>query len=308
MPPKSALIFFRDFSSEVLTAFTAFANTYGGTVVIGSNQFPIADIRNIQAEFSDSFKDIYPKTDFLYKSEIVALKNGFQLIIRVLPGNQTPYLFKNRAYIFRDGICLPADENDLQRLIQKNIDRIPFESQCSQQQNLTFAAFSKVLMGFSEDYFDKFHFKTEFGFFNNLALLCSDQNPYGIVFSDESKANRIEQPLEGSVFHQISTLKELLQPYSYTQKMLLSGKHDVFGFPETVVRTFLIQSVVQRDCRDNIPSVVRVKKDRIEFSVYNRDQGRIDPRTFFLTWSSAEINILPIFLFIAEKCRDSGTI
>lgn len=209
------------------------------------------------------------------------MQSGFQFIVHILPGKQTPYLFKNKAFIFRDGLCFEANEKDLQQLIQKNIESTPFESRCSELQNLTFNSFSKAFMGFSEECFEKFHFKTDLGFFNNLALICSDQNPFKIIFSDETKTNRVERALSGSVFQQLNDLKNILKPYSYNQKMLLSGKHDVIGYPEIALKSFLVQAVVQRDYRENIPSVVRVKPDRIEFTVYSENNGRIDPRIIF---------------------------
>jgi len=124
-------------------------------------------------------------------------------------------------------------------------------------------------------------FRTEIGFFNNLALICSDQNPFNIIFSDETKANRLERELSGSVFQQLNNLKNILKSYAYTPKMLLSGKHDVIGYPEIALKSFLVQAIVQRDYRENIPSVVRVKPDRIEFTVYSENNGRIDPRIIF---------------------------
>ncbi len=304
MPPKSALLCFRTFSPEVLSAFTAFVNTYGGTIFIGNSQSPIDDIRTLQQEFSELLRDISPNIESLYKTEIIPLQSGFQFIVHILPGNQTPYLFQNKAYIFREGLCFAANERDLQQLIQKNIDKIPFELRCSDFQNLTFNAFSKAFMGFSEECFEKFHFKTKIGFFNNLALICSDQNPFNIIFSDETKPNRLEREFSGSVFQQLNSLKELLKPYSYTPKKLLSGKQDAIGYPEIALKSFLVQAIIQRDYRVNIPSVIRVKPDRIEFTVYNENEGRIDPRIIFTDLELRRNKLLTdLFIYCGELQR-----
>lgn len=138
---KYNIEFKEDVTRTFLKTVSAFANYTNGEIIFGINDVSkeiigIDQPNEIKLKIENMINDsIVPSPRYSIENEI--RENKTLLILKVNKGENTPYLYKNKAYIRNDTSTVEVDRNQLMDLLLKG-KNIDYEDLESQNQNLTF--------------------------------------------------------------------------------------------------------------------------------------------------------------------------
>lgn len=255
-----------------LKTVSAFANGSGGVVLFGvsDDDTPVGvkDPRAISEKISEGLRD---KTDPVpeTKLEILFEDNKYFIVLRVIPGNETPYYYVgdgNRiAYVRIGNESVPADAFELKRLVLRGTNKT-FDS-LSTQEKLNDFAFTKLrseyrrLTGktFTESDFLSFGLSDHKGFLTNAGILFADQPPirFSRVFCTRwfglTKASGVMEALDdkefsGSLITLLFNSEEFVLNNSKKRwKKTESGRLEMPEYPERSVRECIVNALIHRD-------------------------------------------------------------
>lgn len=283
MQYESERIEFKEiFVPEIYKEVIAFANTEGGTILVGvddsGNTVGIQDIDDVYTRITNGIRDaISPDVTMFIKYTLEDRK-----IIRVEVGEGTykPYYLKTKGlkpagvYVRQGASSVPASQEQIRQMI-KNTDGDTFEGSRSLDQKLTFRyaeeIFQKRGLEFGEEKFYQLGMKIpDVNLYTNLGKLLSDQCTHTVkaaVFLDENNTVfQDKKEFTGSVFRQLEEAYAYLQLCNHNQvKIEGLEREEHWDYPEAAVREALLNALVHRDYHYSGSILINVNKKETEF-------------------------------------------
>ncbi|WP_139651597.1 RNA-binding domain-containing protein [Raoultibacter phocaeensis] len=279
------LEFKREWSDAAKKTVVAFANTKGGTLLVGVTDdgeiIGVEDPDQCMVSIMQSIGNaIKPDVSLFTQIRIEQVESKNVVAVEVQRGSSRPYYLSDKGlrptgvYVRQGALSAPASEAAILSMIKESSGDA-YEDARSLVQELTFQEASEV---FSSEgiAFEKRHMRTlgliaEDGTFTNLALLLSDQCPAttkAAVFQGTTKAvfrNRYE--FTGSLFRQFREVLDFIDRYNETASTIGDDmkRIDKRAYPEYAVRESLLNMVVHRDYSLAGPALISVFDDRTEF-------------------------------------------
>lgn len=150
-----------------------------------------------------------------------------------------------------------------------------YEEQQAPRQDLTFdaaaAAFADRGLQLSPVQMENLGLKDSAGTYSNLGLLLSDQNPFTVrmrVFTGEDDDLREERcEITGSLLSQYGQILAFLEKHNGTHTAYTRLQPEIRSdYPEAALEPAILNLLLHRDYELDAPSIIRLFKDRIEFS------------------------------------------
>lgn len=270
----------QDFKKEIV----AFANSEGGEIFIGvSDSGIVVGVENadsVMQQITSMISDgIYP--DLIPFISLEALEVDGKSVVRlsVSRGTLLPYYIKSKGlnptgvYVRHGTSSIPASESRIRNLISE-ADDIPFDSQRSIVQNLTFSYaeefFSKRNLSFTFENQMSLGLIDEAGLYTNGALLLSDQCPHTLkiaIFQDESKMIfKSRKEFSGSVLKQITDGYDFIDNVNNLHADFIGlNRVENRDYPEFSIREILVNSILHRDYSFSASTIVSIFPNRMEF-------------------------------------------
>ena len=276
--------FKREFTRGISKTIVAFANGTGGAIYIGIDDFGtvvgVDDLDEVMLQISSLVRDaICPELLQFVRIDAIELEGAQVVRVEVERGDRRPYYLASKGlvpagvYTRLGPASVPMDRASIRRIIRE-VDRDHFETRHAAMQELTFneaaLAFERRGMPFEEGDFKTLGLYAEDGFYSNLALLISDQNPSTIrcaMFNDDAFTEFISsRELTGSVFRQYDDATTFLEDAN-KRRSYFPGPYrvDVWDYPPAAVREGLINSIVHRDYDRESPTLIKMNRTRLDF-------------------------------------------
>lgn len=270
-------------TSDLKREAVAFANTRGGTILVGiaddgsvtgaSN--PDRMVESISSMIRDGIK---PDVTMFVSISIERMDEKNVVRVDIQRGTGRPYYLSDKGlkpsgvYMRLGNTSAPASETAIRDMIRET-EGISYERGRSLQQDLTFQAAQTVFdgnglsLGISQ--MKTLGMMDRDEIYTNLGLLLSDQCPHTIkaaVFAGEDKEvfqHRAE--FAGSLFTQLSDAFAFISLNNRLQSRF-SGLYriDTNDYSETAIREALINAIVHRDYALSGSILVSMFSDRME--------------------------------------------
>ncbi len=273
----------REYHKDIIKTVVAFANSEGGKIIIGIDDFgkviglnqPDKTLLSLMNAIRDGIRpDI---TEFTTSS--IGDYDGKSLIIcQVQRGTARPYyiaakgLKSSGVYIRHGASSVPASQAAIVKMI-KETDGESYEECRSLNQQLSFnaldEAFEKSDLTLKKPQFKTLGLIDADNLYTNLALLLSDQCHHAIkaaVYQGTSKNHfRDRYEFSGSLINQMRETYAFIDRYNRT-KSIINGltRIDIRDYPETAIREALINSIVHKDYSFGSDTLISIFDDRIE--------------------------------------------
>ena len=269
-------------TDDIYKEVIAFANTDGGTIVIGINKSgeatPIENIDNAYTRVTNGIRDaIAPDVTIFVK---YTLDDNKIIRVEVGEGSYKPYYLKSKGlkpsgvYIRQGTSSVPASPEQIRQMI-KNADGDMFEDLRSLEQELTFDYCAKVFKEhrteFGEDKYNVLGVRNlTQNLYTNLGLLLSDQCAHTVkvaVFSDElNTVFRDRKEFTGSVFEQLEETFIYLQLCNQNRS-IIDGltRADYWDYPKDAIREALLNALIHRDYSFSGSIIININDAGMEF-------------------------------------------
>jgi len=269
---------------DILKTICAFANTYGGIVVVGIKGSGEVVGLNVTDETLLSLRrsietSIDPQP--FVRLRVQSYNDKLILIIEVAEGVNKPYFYRGKCYV-RVGSSnklLSRDEIITLLLEKVSFDSLPFSGDVSIDdyylKRLIDKARVRRLMNI--------YFTNVRDVLNRLKLLIDGRVRIAAVllFSNEASEVFPQAVIKMGVFEDNkiideglargSLFKQVEEAVAFTLKNLRKGfkiegieRRDLWEYPEDVLREAIVNAVVHRDYRSTSPTYLKIYPDRIE--------------------------------------------
>jgi len=283
MQESAKVEFKREFSEKIKAAVTAFLNTSGGEIYVGIDDdgkilgLAAPDDEMLKCSSSIS-KAIKPDATPFVKIAPLTLEGKQVIQITIHEGTRKPYYLSDKGLkpsgvLMRMGSAnMPADDSMIRQMIKES-DRDSFDEGTSTEQDLTFLyarkCFEDRKVAFGTNEMRTLGFVNANGQYTNLALLCSEQNPYTIkfsVFQGTDKAVFLDRKaLFGSVFEQLDDAMKTFSLYNKVPSTFSGlSRIDCPDYNEQAVREALLNAVIHRDYNFTGSILFNMFDDRLE--------------------------------------------
>jgi len=269
-------------ASDIYKGVIAFANTGGGTMVIGLSKSgkatPIDDMDNAYTQITNGIRDaIAPDVTMFVKYTLEANQT---IRIEVSEGAFKPYYLKAKGlkpsgvFVRQGASSVPASPEQIRQMI-KTADGDLFEELRSLEQDLTFQACSQTFAAhdtaFGEDKYNTLSIRGHAtGQYTNLGLLLSDQCAHTVkvaVFSDEQNTVfRDRKEFTGSVFTQMEETFAYLQLCNQNRSVIDGlTRADYWDYPKDAIREALLNALIHREYSFSGSVIINVNDTCMEF-------------------------------------------
>ena len=269
-------------AGDIYRGVIAFANTGGGTMIIGLSKsgeaMPVEDIDNAYTQVTNGIRDaIAPDVTMFVKYTLEADQT---IRIEVGEGAFKPYYLKAKGlkpsgvYIRQGASSVPASPEQIRQMI-KTADGDLFEELRSLEQELTFQACAQTFAAhgtaFGEDKYSALGIRSHAaGQYTNLGLLLSDQCTHTVkvaVFSDEQNTVfRDRKEFTGSVFAQMEETFAYLQLCNQNRSVIDGlTRADYWDYPKDALREALLNALIHRDYSYSGSVIINVNEKCMEF-------------------------------------------
>ncbi|MBQ7625026.1 MAG: putative DNA binding domain-containing protein [Clostridia bacterium] len=268
------------FTEDLYKEVVSFANTNGGTILIGvDNDGKEVGLENADGErlrVTNGIRDaVMPDVTMFVKYAVQ--KNGV-LKITVNEGPNKPYYLKEKGlkpsgvYVRQGTSSVPASPELIRRMIKES-DGDVFESMRSLEQELTFKAakeaFDRYGVAFGKEKYRALGI-IDNGIYTNLGLILSDQCPYTVktaVFDDaERTVFRDSKEFGGSIFKQLEDSVNYLALCNKKSSVIKGVlRTDTRDYPEEAIREALLNALVHRDYSFSGSIIINVNDNKTEF-------------------------------------------
>lgn len=141
------LEFKREFTKNILKTVSAYANYHDGEIIIGIdddlNIVGVNDVVSLRLKLENSINDSISPRPYYEITEKV-LNDKTLIILKVYHGENTPYLYDNKAYKRMDTSTIVVDRYDYENLILNGRNQ-GYDEIFTQEDNLKFDYLSKKL-------------------------------------------------------------------------------------------------------------------------------------------------------------------
>lgn len=273
--------FKRQYTPDIRTEIVAFANTDGGTILVGvdddGTSIGLENPAEVMARIANALRDgVQPDISLFVAYETLP---GNILRITVSSGTRKPYYVTEKG-IRPSGIpvrqgttCAPASWEQIRQMI-KLTDGDQYESERSIEQNLTFTAaaeeFNRRGVPLEETKYAALGIRNSDGLYTNLGLILSDQCPHSIkaaVFEDDAgTVFRDRKEFTGSILRQLRDAYDYLCLSNHIESRILGlDRVDSEDFPQEALREALLNAVVHREYTFSGSTIINVYAARMEF-------------------------------------------
>ena len=278
------LEFKREVTDSLIKEIIAFANTNGGTILIGYNDdgsiCGVPDVRSEMDKISNKIYDsIEPNVSFLVSSKIEKIENKDVIIIKVLQGINKPYYIKSKGMIpngvfVRLGATVRNATPELIREMLMETLNITFEKNISINQDLTFLYATRIFkekgLSFTNHEQKFLGLINEKNQYTNLGLMLSDQSPFTIkmaIYPGNDKSEFIDtKETSGSILESLDQAISYLKLNNKKSSKIKGIKRiDCYDYPINTLREVLLNAIGHKDY--SIPSsiLIHIFKDKMEF-------------------------------------------
>jgi ATP-dependent DNA helicase RecG len=269
-------------TDEIYKEVIAFANTDGGTLLIGINNdgeaSPLLDFDDTYTRITNGIRDaIAPDVTIFVK---YTLEDNQIIRVEIGEGSYKPYYLKSKGlkpsgvYVRQGTSSVQASPEQIRQMI-KNADGDVFEDLRSLEQELTFRACTKTFtehkIEFGEDKYNVLGIRNHTQqLYTNLGLLLSDQCTHTVkvaVFADEQNTIfRDRKEFTGSVPEQLEETFDYLQLCN-KNRSVIDGltRQDYWDYPKDAMREALLNALIHRDYGFSGSIIINVNDNRIEF-------------------------------------------
>ncbi len=270
----------QNYSNTLLKTVSAFANYYDGHIILGISD----DLHIIGVDRPDELRltleyaindNLDPKPYYEIEKTLYDGKNI--VVLKVYKGENTPYLYKNKAYKRMDTSTVAVDRFAYEELILQGRNT-SFEELVSATQNLNFEYLSRAIkkgLGIqilTDDLLITLGLKRT-GKYNNAAVILSDgDNQVNklvnlIAYSNDNVVEiKDRQTLRG-----MSVLEQFDRCMDFYRKHINVGEVITSAFRETVEEVPLVayreaaaNMIVHRDYSRDAAARIEIYTDRIE--------------------------------------------
>ena len=268
---------------EIKKEIIAFANTQGGTILIGvEDDGTVCGVENadhVIQQISNAARDaIKPAVTMFLHYEAKAIGDKTVVEVGVQCGAHRPYYLASKGlrpegvYVRQGTSSVPASDTAIRRMI-KETDGDNYEEMRSLDQELTFekvtAEFAKRSLSLGETQMKTLGMIDTDGLYSNLALLLSDQCPH--IIKAATFGGTDQSDFQNRREFTGSLLKQLEEAYAYLDlrnqtKATFEGllRIDHRDYPDTAIRESLLNAIVHRDYAVSASTLIGVYADRIE--------------------------------------------
>ena len=282
---SNILEFKREINDSIIKEVIAFANTSGGTILVGyeddGTPYGLTNAKEDLEKLSNKLHDsIEPNIDFLINMRIDTIDKKDIIIIEVLQGTNKPYYLKSKGmvpegvYIRFGNTSRPSTSEIIRQMIIESTG-ITFEKNVSINQDLTFnyaeRLFKEKGLSFGQIEMKNLGLVTDKGLYTNLGLLISDECPYTIkmaIYPDNTKKEFLDTK-ETSIS---SVLEQLEEAFRYIKlnnkvkaKIVGINRIEVPEYNEEVIRECLLNTIGHRNYEIPGSTLIHIFKDSIEF-------------------------------------------
>jgi len=283
MPHETEKLEFKAVSrDDIYKEVIAFANTDGGTLLIGINDAGevegLLDVDDTYTRVTNGIRDaIAPDVTIFVK---YTLEDNQIIRIEIGEGSYKPYYIKEKGlkpsgvYVRHGSSSVPASPEQI-RLMIKNADGDIFEDLRSLEQELSFQycadIFKKHGVDFGEDKYSVLGIRNRTqDLFTNLGLLLSEQCAHTIkvaVFADEQNTVfRDRKEFTGSVLEQLEETFTYLQLCNKNRSVIDGlARKDYWDYPKDAIREALLNSITHRDYGFSGSIIINVNDSCMEF-------------------------------------------
>lgn len=265
----------REFSPDLCRTICAFANSEGGTLLLGvapdGTVFGVHDAGDLLMRVASSISDsIRPNVGAFvdYQTEMIEGRASVSIVVQ--RGTSPPYFLADKGmkpegvFLRRGSSTVPASEMEIARMIRET-DGESFENARCIEQDLTFSQaereFESRGIAFSVAARRALKFTTTDGIYTNLALLFSDRCPRTIkiaVFEGSTKAVfRERRETSGSILQQMNEVWEYINRFN---PIRTRGR----DYPVEAVSEALLNALVHRDYAATGSTIIAIFQDRME--------------------------------------------
>jgi len=260
----------------------AFANTNGGTLLIGINKegetAPLLDVDDTYTRITNGIRDaIAPDVTIFIK---YVLENNQIVRVEIGEGSYKPYYLKAKGlkpagvYIRQGASSVQASPEQIRRMI-KNADGDIFEELRSIEQAFSFQCCAKTFSNrgvvFGEDKYNALGIRSHAGqLYTNLGLILSDQCAHTIkvaVFADgQNTVFRDRKEFKGSIVKQLEETFDYLQLCNKNCAVINGlARKDYWDYPKDAVREALLNALIHRDYGFSGSIIINVNDNGMEF-------------------------------------------
>ena len=283
MPYETEKIEFKGIlTDDVYKEVVAFANTDGGTLLIGIDKtgevVPPSDIDDTYTRITNGIRDaIMPDVTIFVKYTI---EDGKIIRVEVSEGSYKPYYLRAKGlkpsgvYVRQGASSVPASAEQIRQMI-KNADGDVFEEMRSLEQELTFRSAAETFARHSTEFGEDKYFALGIiggvqGIYSNLGLILSDQCAHTVkaaVFSDDANTVfRDRKEFTGSVFEQLEETYAYLQLCNQNRSVIDGlDRVDYWDYPKEAIREALLNALIHRDYSFSGSIIINVNEQRMEF-------------------------------------------
>lgn len=284
----------RTATERICKTVIAFANSSGGSLYIGIDDFGnvigVDDIDNEMLRISNMLNDsIEPSISELVEIEPVEHEGKMIILVSVEVGDDRPYYLKSKGLVpagvfTRLGpATVPVDRRGIRKMI-RHADGISFEREHCKEQELTFKdaqrAFENHGLSFDRITLKNLGIIGVDGFYTNLGLLISDQNPYSLrcaSFNNDAMTELINRlDCTGSIFKQTEEAEAFLSVTNALRSYFVPGKLeriDKYDYPVLAIREGIMNAIIHRDYDLHAETVMKMSRTEIMFTNYGGLQG-----------------------------------
>jgi len=269
-------------TDDIYKEVIAFANTDGGTLIIGVNKAggaaPLLDVDDTYTRITNGIRDaIAPDVTIFIK---FALEKNKIINIDVGEGSYKPYYLKSKGlkpsgvYIRQGTSTVQASPEQIRQMI-KNADGDIFENLRSMEQELTFrfcsGTFAERGAEFGEDKYNILGIRNNSQqLYTNMGLLISDQCAHTVkvaVFADgQNTVFRDRKEFSGSVLEQLDKTFAYLQLCNKNRSVIDGlNRTDYWDYPKDAVREALLNALIHRDYGFSGSIIINVNDNCMEF-------------------------------------------
>ena len=253
------------------------------------NVIGVDDIDNEMLRISNMLNDsIEPSISELVEIEPVEHEGKIIILVSVEVGDDQPYYLKSKGLVpagvfTRLGpATVPVDRRGIRKMI-RHADGISFEREHCKEQELTFKDAQRAFENHGLS-FDRITLKNGIigvdGFYTNLGLLISDQNPYSLrcaSFNNDAMTELINRfDCTGSIFKQAEEAEAFLGVTNALRSYFVPGKLeriDKYDYPVLAIREGIMNAIIHRDYDLHAETVMKMSRTEIMFTNYGGLQG-----------------------------------
>jgi ATP-dependent DNA helicase RecG len=283
MPNETEKLEFKSIAhDDIYKGVVAFANTDGGTLLIGIDETgeaaPLLDVDDTYTRITNGIRDaIAPDVTVFVK---YALEENKTIRIEIGEGSYKPYYLKSKGlkpsgvYVRQGASSVQASPEQIRQMI-KNADGDVFEDLRSLEQELTFRccadAFAKRDIEFGDDKYNVLGIRSHAQqLYTNLGLLLSDQCNHTVkvaVFADEQNTEfRDRKEFAGSALRQLEDTFDYLQLCNKNRSVIDGlARNDCWDYPKDAIREALLNALIHRDYGFSGSIIINVNDNCMEF-------------------------------------------